>query len=82
MLLNQDDRTEALPTPAETAQGDGSPVVEVVAGWDPAADADADVIVACRTAAGVWYLADTHAAISASLIASLTGQTAPPSEPS
>jgi hypothetical protein len=76
MLLNQEDPTR-VPAVLPADREDGiSPVVEVVAGWDPAAG-DSEVIVACRSASGAWYLAGTSASISADHVARLTGQTAP-----
>ncbi|SDT74423.1 hypothetical protein SAMN04489716_6977 [Actinoplanes derwentensis] len=80
MLLNQEDQTEALVPASAGTSDDRSPVVEVVAGWD-SADDGSDVIVACRSATGNWYLADTKASISAAQVARLAGRTAPLCEP-
>jgi hypothetical protein len=76
MLLNQEDPTRVPAVLPENREDSTSPVVEAVAGWDPAAD-DSDVIVACRSASGAWYLAGTTTSISTAQVARLTGHTAP-----
>jgi hypothetical protein len=80
MLLNQETPTPISDVPPADGEEGISPVVEVVAGWDPTND-DSDVIVACRTASGDWYLAGTTAPVSSAQVERLTGQTPPPAQP-